>query len=137
VIGPGGEDLYNIGMVYGGGHACLLLQSRGVIAFAAKIPAQQLQRHEAIQQRITRLINCAHAANAESFKQNKMIERSFRPRFLAAIRAGHKRRRFRVGRINRCAAGWACLDHRELPSTVTETDCNIQKLPSNEAATAI
>ena len=68
VIGPGGEDLYNIGMVDGGSHACLLLQSRGVVAFAAKIPAQQFQRHEAIQQRITRLKNRTHAANTKSLK---------------------------------------------------------------------
>jgi hypothetical protein len=124
-------------MVYGGGYACLLLQSRGVVAFAAKIPAQQLQRHEAIQQRVTRLINRAHAANAKSLHQNKMIERPFCARFLTAIRTGHTRQRLRVGRINRRAAGWACLDHRELPSTAIEIDCNIQKLPSNELATAI
>jgi hypothetical protein len=108
-----------------------------MIAFVAKIPAQQFQRHEAIQQRVTRLINRAHAANAKSFKQNKMIEHPFRLRFLAAIRADQRRQRFRIGRINRRAAGLACLDHRELPSTAIETDCNIQKLPSNEVATAI
>ena len=102
-------------MVYGGGYACLLLQSRGVVAFAAKIPAQQLQRHEAIQKRVTRLINRPHAANAKSLQQNKMIERPFCPRFLTAIRTGHMRQRLRVGRIDRCAAGWACLDHRRIP----------------------
>jgi hypothetical protein len=61
-----------------------------------------------------------------------MIERSFRPHFLAAPGTGYRRERFRVGCIERRAAGWACLYHRRLPSTAIETDCNIQKFQSNE-----
>jgi hypothetical protein len=88
VIGPGGEDLYNIGMVYGGGHARLLLQSRGVVAFPLRSLRNSFSATRTIKERVTRLINRAHAANAKRLEQYEMIERPFRPRFLTAIRTG-------------------------------------------------
>ncbi|GEM_PF-3613212 len=77
VIYSRGEDLYDIWMVYGGGDACLLLQSRSVVVFAAEIPAQQFQRHQAVQQRVTRLIHRAHTANAKCLQQDEMMECPF------------------------------------------------------------
>jgi hypothetical protein len=66
-----------------------------------------------------------------------MIERPFHPHFLTAPGTGHSRQWFRVGCIDRCAAGRTFLCHRGFPSTTIQTDCNIQKLQSNEMAAAI
>jgi hypothetical protein len=65
-----------------------------------------------------------------------MIERPFHSHFFTAPGTGHSRQWFRVGCIDRRAAGRACLRHRVLPSTAIKTDCNIQKRQSNEMAAA-
>src|SRR6266536_5961062 len=67
------EDLDHIGIAHGGSKARLLLQLRSVVCITAKSPAQQFQRHKAIQERIARLINRAHPASAERLDHNEMI----------------------------------------------------------------
>src|SRR5205809_5818138 len=74
VIGSGGEDLYDIGVVYRGSNACLLLQARVVVLLAAETFAQEFQRHKAIQKRITRFVDGAHAANTKRLNDNEMIK---------------------------------------------------------------
>src|SRR5207247_1528881 len=80
------------------------------------------------------LINRPHSTKAMCIKQYEMIERSFYSHFFTTPGTGHSGQWFRVGCIDRRAAGRACLCHRVLPSTAIETDCNIQRLQSNEMA---
>src|SRR5947199_349732 len=61
-------------MAHRGGHACFLLQSRSVLGFAAEILAQQLERDETIQERVTHLIHRPHPANAK--RPRKIRQRS-------------------------------------------------------------
>ena len=134
VIGSGREDLYDIGVVYRGSNACLLLQARVVVLLAAETFAQEFQRHKAIQERITRLVNGAHAANTKRLNDDKMIKCPFHPYFLAAVRTRHACQRLCVRRIDGCTAGLACLRHRRLPLIAINADCNIQRFRSNEMA---
>src|SRR5205823_8211299 len=92
------EYLYDIRMIHGGSNARLLLQSSFMILFAAKISAQQFQRHEAIQLHIARLINGAHPANTKRLDHDEMIEGPLHAYFLATRRTGDARQRFRRGR---------------------------------------
>src|SRR4029450_3111650 len=124
-------------MVHGGGNTWLFSQSGSVFLIADEIFAQQFQRHEAVQERVTRLINRAHSTKAKRLKQYEMIERPFHSHFFTAPGTGHSGQWFRVACIDRRAAGRACLRHRVLPSTAIKTDCNIQKRRSNEMAAAI
>ena len=123
-------------MAHGGGDARFLLQSRSVLGFAAEILAQQLERDETIQERVTRLIHRAHPANAKRLQHHEMIERSFHPNLLAAFWAGDSHQRFCIARVDCHATGRACLYHCELPSSAIANDCNIRKSPSNEKAAA-
>ena len=134
VIGSRGEDLYDIGVVYRGSNACLLLQARVVVLLAAEIFAQQFQRNKPIQKRVTRFVNGAHAANTQRLNHNEMIKRPFHPHFLAAVRTGQACQRLRVRGIDSRTTGLACLCHRRRPSIATNADCNIQRFRSNEMA---
>ena len=129
------EDLYHIGVAHGGSNARLLLQLRGVVSLAAKIPAQQLQRHKPIQERIACLVNRAHPTDPERFDHNEMIKRPFHLYLFAACRTGDLRQRLRIARFNSRTAGRACLYHRELPLIAVKADCNIQRFRDNEMAT--
>ena len=124
-------------MVHRGGNTCFFSQSGSVVLIADEIFAQQFQRHQTVQEGVTRLINRPHSTKAKRIKQYEMIERSFHSHFFTTPGTGHSGQWFRVGCIDRRAAGRACLCHRVLPSTAIETDCNIQRLQSNEMAAVI
>ena len=101
---------------------------------AAETFAQEFQRHKAIQERISRFVNRAHAANTKGLDHNEMIKRPFHPHLLAAVRTRHACQRLCVRRIDSRTAGLACLRHRRLPLIAINADCNIQRFRSNEMA---
>ena len=94
---------------------------------AAKICAQELQRHKPIEERIPRLVNAAHAANAQHLDDLELIKRPLHPRFLAALGTNHPRKRLITARINGRAASRTGLGHGELSSIDMEMDCNIDE----------
>ena len=112
VIGSGSENLHDIRMIDRCRHARFLLQLRRVIDSSPKVLTQQFQRNKTIEQRVARLINRPHAADAERLDQDKMIERSFGAHFSATLRAGHAGQWLRRRRVDNRAAGQARLRRR-------------------------
>jgi hypothetical protein len=96
-------------MIHGGGNARLFLQSSFMILFAAKISAQQLQRHEPIQLLVACLINGAHPANTKRFDYDEMIEGSLHAYFFATRWTGDTRQWLCFCRIDSRPASGACL----------------------------
>lgn len=101
-------------MIDRGGDACFVLQTRSVIDFAAEIVAQQFQRDLAIEQRIARFVNRAHAADAERFQEHEIIERALDSNFLAAARTIDARERLDRRCVNQRAASGTRLRKRRL-----------------------
>src|SRR5437667_4518331 len=121
-------------MIDRSGNARLMLESRRMVFSAAKICAQELQRHKPIEQRIPRLVNAAHAANAQHLDDLELIKRSLHPRFLAALGTNHTRQRLISARINGRAASRTSLGHGALSSIDMEMDCYIDEFLSKEMA---
>ena len=97
VIGPGRENLHDMRIVDRCGNARLLLQLQGLVDAPFQIFAQQLECNQAIQQRVTRLINGAHAANAQCLEQNKLIKRPLDAHLFTAFRTDYARQWVCIG----------------------------------------
>ena len=76
----------------------------------AVLLAQELQRDGAVEARVERPINRAHAAGAEDFLEFEMIEVAPDPLGAAARGAMHQRERLLVGNIDQRAAITTGLD---------------------------
>ena len=74
-IRAGREDLYDVGMIDGRRDSRFRFELRDELLVLALVAPQELQRHEAVEARVVRLIDHAHPAAAHHFHQLEMIDR--------------------------------------------------------------
>jgi hypothetical protein len=119
-------------MIHRAGNPRLVLESRSVLLLAAEFSAQQLKRHKPIQARVPRLVNAAHAANAERLDDLEVIKSTFHSRFLTTAWAANSCQWLSLACIDGRAARRTTLGHGDLSSIDMEIDCNIDEFQSKD-----
>ena len=104
VIAAQRVNLHDMGVINRRRDAGFVLQLRGGIGRGAGFRSEKFQRDEALELCVARFVNGAHAARAERFEQEKIIEGTIDAQFLTAPRAGDARQRLGLRRVDLRAA---------------------------------
>src|ERR1041384_1859747 len=128
VVHPQREDLHDVGMIYRGSNARLLLQLSVMICFATKILVQQFERNEPLQLGVSSLVHGPHSTGTKRFHRYKMIECPLEQVFLAAVSADYAHQGFITAGLEHRSAYPTRWRHEQPPSSIDmEIDCNIDE----------